>query len=498
MINATDRPICLVDGISLHFAVQDAISTAIALVERQLNRRSTLSVQDFGFYRMFGTHNQVAGVRFDEQFVDSCFDASQGEARNIGTRQSRMVMAKYLTGVGLPAHGLPALRRGLKLMLVELWRTKTILLPTTFAVGSHFAIEMFEHPLMAWIKSYDPASKTEGSGSADARRMYFYGSRLLWATDWQGPKDISIFDIAVLHRAARLYRMQRSEVVIAGGGQLPFTYLAAQALQQFPGEIQYTEMDLHRYSRWMLTGAYEATPFELYQELPKALSTKSRKSRLGNSRKERVVPDLEDPSGAVDAHDSLRRNFVHLQRGHRVRANWMERDDLSYVGREHVDLSSASISWVEAMRAYLYHRTHVKGYRSEGEAVSVLNLLADYLFYYLPWWAELAQAPKVQPPRAPKELSRFAFVSRHTDESLDEFPETLLNVIGWRRTSKESRAIAVHQLNLFFNFVETHFAENEEIAGFAFRNPLNPDFDAPRIKARNKTNKVVIPKNIPD
>lgn len=247
MINTSDRPIVLLTGIDLHRAVQSSIGVAIELIERQLNRRSSMSVKEFAFYRLFGAHNQVAGVRLDAEFVEACFDSNQGDAHNTGTRAARQKLAKYLLGAGVAANGLASLKRGIKLMLVELWRTKTILLPTTFTIGAHFPIEMFKHPLLEWLKGHDPALQSDDGGTADARRLYFYGPRLLWTTDWSSPSDISLEELSSLQRASRLYLAQKSSVVIAGGTQLPFTILAAQALQQFPAEVQFNALDLARY-----------------------------------------------------------------------------------------------------------------------------------------------------------------------------------------------------------------------------------------------------------
>ncbi len=494
MINTTERPIVLLQGQALDDAVQAAIATAVRLIEAQLAKVSTFDIQNFAFYRLLGRHNQTSGVRLDEEFVAACFDANQGDSRNVGNREARQALMRYLVESTVSAHGLPSLRRGLKLMLVELWRQGAVLLPTTFTVGPHFPVQLFDHPLLDWLKSYDPTSQAPDAGAADSRRLYYYGPRLLWTTDWRAPEDITLIDLSALHRASRLYQSQKSSVVIAGGAQLPFTILAAQAIQKFGSHLQYDSADLARYSRWSLSGACVDTDFANYSE-----PIRERRPRIGrggrHTRGEEKPRQLPDPS-AEAGHEGLRLNFVGLQKAHRKMADWSDRDNLVYAGREHVDVSTAAPLWIEAMRAYIHHRTHVKGYRSDGEARAVLNLLADYLFFYLPWWRELAQQPKVGVPSSPRELSRFAFVSRHTDESLDEFPATLLEVISWRRESKESQAIAVHQLSLFFTFLETHFADDERIAGAGFRSPLNTDFDAPRIKARSKTNKEVIPKNV--
>lgn len=490
MINITDRPLVLLTGTALNLAIQESIATAVSLIELQLNRRSTIEVNQFAFYRLFRAHNRVSSVQFDELFIATCFDISQLDAHNSGNKVHQQKLLAYLITPGVAANSLPPLKRGIKLMLVELWRKRVVLLPSTFTIAPNFPTKLFKHPLLDWMKSFDPSSQNKEAGASDARRMYYYGPRLLWTTDWQEPKDISLIEISELQRASKFYLNQKSPVMIAGGTQLPFSILAAQALKAFPKDAQYTSEDLVKYSKWLLTRAYARASFEEY----KTQGTPAPRKRDPRPRKEKTAPEPEKLQ-AADDHASLRRNFSNLRMGRRSLGDWTFHDHLAYPGREHVDLTSATAKWIEPIRTYLHHRAHVKGYRSHSEATSVLNLLMDYLFFYLPWWIELAKTPKVGIPRSPKELSRFAFVSRHTSESLDEFPETLLTIIGWRRKSKESQNIAVHQLNLFFTFLETHFAEDESIAGPNFRSPLKPEFDAPRIKSRNKTTKEIIPKN---
>lgn len=496
MINISDRPVLLAGGIDLHRATQRAIKVAVEILETQFSKRASLeNISQFGFYRFLGTHNHRLDTRFDEDFIQACFDVSQADSRNAGNRNVRNKLAEFLIEENLPAHGLSSLKRGLKVMLVELWRVRILLLPSTFTTGPHFAIDLYEHELLSWLKSFDPAQQAEGAGSADARRLYYYGQRLLWTTDWQKPGDIRLEDLGSLNRALILYQNQLSPVVIAGGTQLPFTLLASQALQHFRDQVQYSTEDLERYSLWLLSGSAHAQSFEEYSIAP-APKIGPVPSKTPRANAPRPPPDLLDPLAGSDVHQALRVNFASLQKGHRLSADWSVHDRLVYLGREHVQLKDVTPYWLQAMRAYIHNRKYVKEYRSDGEAMAVLNLLADYLFFYLPWWRELAKSPRVEIPRSPRELTRFAFVARHSAESIDQFPETLLTVIRWRRKSNESVAIAVQQLYAFFKFLETHFCEEESIAGPEFRIPLNPDFDAPRIPSRGKTTKEIIPKNI--
>ena len=194
--------------------------------------------------------------------------------------------------------------------------------------------------------------------------------------------------------------------------------------------------------------------------------------------------------------DAAVRLYVSLRRGRPAAIDWRETDVPCYPGREHVELTSMAPKWIRTFRAFLHHRQFVKEYRTNDDAVASLNLLSDYLFFYLPWWKQICPSGKVAPPESPKDFSRYAFVARHTPAPREELPDTLLELVSRRRPNKDSMWVAVHHLARYFEFVATHFAEDDDVAGRAFKSPINGDFDAPRIKKRNKTTKEVIPKQI--
>lgn len=502
MINTSDTLMILSDGETLHQGILKSMSTATALLETQLGSPATQeNIVDYGFYRLLGAYNHIPRIRFDKAFLHLCFDISQSDSQSTLDGSARKELQRYLRSENLPAHGFGSLRRGLKLMLVELWRTGFILLPTTFRVAAHFPIALFKHPLLNWVHGFKPNTDLKPEPEQDLRRLYYYGPRLLWTASWFTPKDVSLDDIADLHRASALYRRQISTTVIAGGTQLPFGLLPAKILQHFPLEASFTAEELSLYSQWMLTRSHEKHSFEEFRALTAERSTSQEKTRATpgaeRPRKERPqTPPFFIPSITEDAHAVLEKNFKNLRRGSHPAADWRTNDIPSYVHREYVNLKEIAPHWVKGFRAYLHHRKYVKGARSDGEAVSALNLLADYIFFYLPWWRELAASPKVTPPSSPKAFMRFAFVTRHTTESLDDLPATLLTAIAWKRKSNETRAAAIIQISQFFSFIESHFYDTEEIAGRDFRSPLDPHFDAPRVNSRSKTTKEIIPKNL--
>jgi hypothetical protein len=498
VINTSDRPIVLRSGRELHDAILAALLKALDQLKPQLESLTRpQKINNHPFSIVFGVINHQPNVLLDANFIAAAFEISQDISQNSNSKAARGSLNKYLRAHEVPADSLPEIKRGLKLVLVDLWRQRALLLPTIFSTAANFPIQSIDHPLLKWLRSLTPvAPKPTDKGNTEERRLYFYGPRLLWATDWVTPSDISLTDIAALQRAAVMYENQMSPIVIGSARQLPFTALASRALAAFGDQVAFSAEDLKTYSGWVLGRHALTQSLEEFKSSPRTTTQPASGPGAPSSRSTQSANTLPDPANAPNDHEALKKRFCAIRQSSRGDADWTKRDVPSYPGREHVDLSSIAPAWVTAMRAFLHHRAHVKELRSQAEATSALNMLADYIFFYLPWWKELATAPRSSLPASPRAFTRFLFVTRHTSESPDELPAPLLDVIGWRRTSKETIAAAVHQLALFFSFIETHFADDEEIAGKNFRSPIKPEFDAPRINTKHKTNKEVIPKHL--
>lgn len=491
MINTTDRLQFLIEGEELHTAVQAAIRRTTMLLEKIVGRPAgPADYQEFAFITMFREGSLPQNKRYDETFLEAALIGSQTPLGSTEKLPAELLV--YTTGKSPPGTGFSSLKRGLKLFLVELWRQQALLLPTVFNVGGYFPVEEFSHPLLDWVRAFDPFDK---SGSADARRMYYYGPRLLWATNWKTPVDVSISEIATLARARVLCAQGKSAVVIAGGAQLPLGLFPANLIRKFPDEVSYTSEDLARYSNWSLSHSISETPFEDFYP-GKRIARQGRVRPAAPMAKQEQRPKYEQVSGDEDSHEVLLRNFKGLKGENRRHFDWQASDSVSYPGREHMALDELMSIWVTCFKAFLHHREVFRGFRSTREVVPSLNILADYLFYYLPWWREVAPAAKVEIPVSPREFSRYAFVARHTQAPWTELPATLLELIRLRRPSNASAKVSIHLLSLFFAFVETHFSDDEAITGPSYKSPLNPEFDAPRIQTKNKTTKVVIPKHI--
>lgn len=492
MINTTDRPILLLDANSLDVEVRAAFSWADKwLIETQKEFKFRSSVRT-AYSNFFGEANRRPNL-LDQDFVLAAYDFASSDARSTSTQAAMETMALYLKRRAVPATGFGQVKRGIKLALVELWRRGALLLPTVFTLGPRFPMGVIDHELIQWLRSVDPAS-TEGVQATSYRRLYEYGPRLVLATDWVRVEDVSIVEISMLHHAQRLHSEGLHPHAIAGS-QFPWLQLPAELYKRFPDRVPFSQDDLVKYSAWSVRNAAGRAVFENFtlEKKPKKRRRPSKSTR-GAAREalsEAFMKDAEDAS----THDAVLVYWSRLSKRPSC-VDWKLRIPV-YPGREHVDIGRIYERWVITFTAFLRHRELIQGYRSSDCVISSLNILADYLFLYLPWWHEMYPQQDLGLPAAPNEFRRYAYVSRLNDEPLEKFPASLLKMLRLRRPKAESAAICIKHLARYFQFVAVHFGDDVTVAGPTFRNPLDDEFDSPRIPTKkNKTNKEIIPRHV--
>lgn len=498
MINTTDRPVLLVPETELDSYIREAISWSERLMhEQHANTEARVATRE-AFTIFLGEENRRTRL-FDATFLNAAYDFATSDAVHTATRPAIDTMAEYVVRRSIPATGFVTIKRGVKLALVQLWRRKALLLPTVFTFGPHFSIDSFEHELLRWLLSFDPESSS-GTFKTDMRRLRYYGPRMLIATDWSYVEDVSINEIAELHLAQRLYSNGAYPYAIAGSS-FPWSQLPAELLKQFPDRVSFDQADLVRYSAWSAKQAVNRGTLDAFVIEEKPAKTIAQRPprgpsltrRISNSKRPSV--ELAEEARSAVTHEAVLALFKRLAlRPDSV--NWRKQTPV-YPGREHVDVEPLAQYWVQSFKAFLHHREHIQGYRSADQVIASLNILADYIFMYLPWWQELFPTGEVGIPTAPKDFVRYVYVSRHKEEPIVSLPATLLSLIRLRRPKAESAGICIKHLMLYFRFVGAQFSDDEAIAGSRFRNPLDDEFDAPRLSGKkNKTNKEIIPRSI--
>ncbi|MBL8474608.1 MAG: site-specific integrase [Methyloversatilis sp.] len=497
MVNTTDG-IVLLETNNLNDAVRLAIEAVLShLTVRYSSPPKRIKwASPHGFQYLFSDANIRKNANFDGEFLTTAFQFSGLDSQNRGASDYFNQLDKYLHGLRPDACAIASVKQGVKLLLVELWKRKVVLLPTVFSPGSHFDPIPIASELYSFIQSFDHNTASKGVVDEGARRLFYYMPRILFATTWGTPEDVSVKELAVLHRAQRLFMTGKSDIRFITS-PVPWSLFLSELQKSFPSRVNFSPDDLIGYSQWAASGMVEHSyaEFLTQQRNIKSYSLPKRRrlfdySSPKNHERNEVLLGLSNSKFHADALKYLKQYFGGNRRG----LDWLDDESFHYSGREHISLNGLVPFWRQAMKDFLKHRKQVKGYEDDKSVTASLNHLADYLFLYLPWWKEIFPKSTLALPSAPKEFSRAAFVSRSSDLPLEEFPETLLSILKVRRSSKDSQYAALKHIQIFFRFVESAFSEDENIAGHNFRNPIYGEFDLPRVAKRTKTSKVVFPK----
>lgn len=502
MINTTER-IVVRPILDLDAAIRQGIQSVLAHLERRYGQPPVRIKWDssYGFQYLFSAQNVRSDTKFGNAFLETALDFSALGGRSEGCSALIDRFDENLHRLRPSACGIRYIKQGLRMLLVELWQSKVILLPTVFTLGGHFDPLPIGNEVYAFIQKFDPKSSTDGVAKVDARRMS-YMVRVLFSTSWDCVEDVNLDELAELHRAQRLFIMGEGDVPIVTS-PVPWLLFLVELQKAFPKKVSYTVDELVKYSQWSaghiikrsfsdFVSNKNSSQNKYKNEAPNSLP-KIKKVHL-RPKKELSEKYAENFSALAKSmlHDDALRYYQDFVGKKRSGFDWLS-ELPRYPGRDHVALEKLVPCWRKVFKAFLKHRKEVKGYEDDRGVISSLNSLADYLFLYLPWWKELYPDSIVQLPLAPKDFGRYTFFYRSTDEPLKQFPTTFPELLKLRR-GNESCYVALKHIQLFFRFVESFFSEEKEIAGSDFRNPIFDEFDLPRVSKRTKTSKVVFPK----
>ena len=498
MINLSNDLIITSSGHKLHkvieSSIQDTSRIVLEIANSYHNDKSIVKTKDI--LEFIGKKNRVSGKNLDEFFLKAASAFSQLTSVQAGS-ESLNTLYEYFNSKTISATKVPTLKRFLKIVLTTLWRKGELFLPWNFLHRANvIPYEAFNSELLNWILSL----KQETIYSPEWN-LSDYGPRLLFATNWHRPEEVSLIEIAEMHRELVLRRNKVEGRIGQGSVMFPFHLFASKLLETFGDRISFDAKDLLTYSKWQLNRDIVNYPLEAYISLSNSERIESKNTHPRVEVADIKATTIQDRKilgeNSVEVHSVLANKFKTVKRHALSKYEWWlgGTEIAKYPEREHVDNSKISEYWIIAFKAYLYHRKYVKEYRSDGEIIGALKILTDYLFYYLPWWKEVVQSNSFDIPKSPREFVRYLFVSRSSKVAQTELPLTLIDCVALRR-SKESKYATIRQLCQFFDFVGTEFSDNEEISGSTYRSPLNLDFDLPPAKKKSKSNKEVIPKDI--
>lgn len=498
VINSSDK-IVVYPVEDLDAEIRRGINTVLAHLENRygapppgkIRRRSP-----HGFQYLFSETNIRLDCRFGESFLETALAFSALPSRNEGLSHLLNRFDENLNGIRLPASAISYVKQGIRLLLVELWNQKAILLPTIFSAGQHFEPIPIFREIYTFIKTLNPKNSLNGIRSEDAWRLYWYMPRALFSASWESIEDVNIHELAELQRAQRLFMMGKSSTPIVTS-LVPWVLFLVELKKSFPERVSYSDNELVIYSQWTAGKVVRQSYVEFTQEsiaTTKVNNSSPPKKRIRSSARISVPKETTAffELAKSGLHDDALVYFKEYFGKNRRGFDWLN-ELPRYPGREHVPLDSLVMQWRKAMKAFLRYRKD-QGYEDEKNVTASLNILADYLFLYLPWWKELYPDSPVSLPLAPKDFRRYAFFCRSADEPLALFPKTFREILKLRRASEDAEYAALKQIQLFFRFVESFFSEEVDVAGPDFRNPVFEEFDLPRVHKRTKTAKIVFPK----
>jgi hypothetical protein len=458
----------------------------------------------FGFQFLFGARNISPTVEFDLDFISSAYNFTQMSSRNEFFQEFVDLMSKYESRIFPSIAACGSIKRGLKMLLVQLHAQGAIILPSLFETGAHFIPATEENELLKFISSFrvdDSGMQLSTSATPDelARRVFYYMPRIIRSTDWKKIEDFNIFDFAKMH-AAQVRSVKSGDRIFTTAVSVPWILFLDVLLEHYPSRVSYSAEQVEKYSAWVLKGVeIDSQSFETYFLMEHAQSEplpKKRKDRTPKiereKRSEKLKRELDQFSDSSKHENAIGYSERYVP-GPSER-NYLDAQDEFpvYPGREHVDVRAIASQWLRVIRAYRYYRRN-KQYESDSADAS-LGILCDYLFLYLPWWIEISRFAKVKFPLTPKEFGRYAFVSRDEEVSIDELPICFIDFIKLRRKGAHTQYSAIIDIELFFDFVGDYYSEDDEIAGSRFKNPVRRKFDAPPVKRPGKTTKVVFSK----
>lgn len=492
MINLSEDPVFI--GIEdVNTQVKFACKQLIDSMSEQevLRTRNGTSPKNIAFKTLF--KNQVKW--FDQDFLQIAYKyANQGVTPNSANETSRSFF-QYFGEQSFNAKHIGYLRADLKVLFMQLWLNGDLLLPISYklSINKKYTIPE-DHELYKFVDSYYQPLGNSVSNRHTGDRIFYYASRILRSTNWRRFKDFKLEEWAKFHELS-IKGEKDGKYAKFNIPKTPWTGFLNELLLRYPQDIHFDVDDLKAYSDWSFASV-QTNDFELFRanwnpneekvRLPKKRGLRPKKELSGESKYKNSLRAISDGL----THDDVLKYIKQLKPNKELLSTNF--NGVSYIGREFADTKKISETWAKLFIQYKQYRLYNRGYESDKGLFASLNLLLDYICLYLPWWKDLYPNGSVGIPLSPKEFKRAYYVNRIQNYSLDTMPLTLIEFIRIKRSTPGTVYSALNQIHLFFSYLESYHAEDEELVGLGFRNPISK-LDLPKLKKRSKTTKINFP-----
>ncbi|MBB5428336.1 hypothetical protein HDG40_006523 [Paraburkholderia sp. JPY158] len=511
MINLTDQLVYVARRPS-YKEIITAIDEVSTITESHIARTvEAPRPSRYSFREMFSRKNRRGAQRLDKEFLQTSLEVIRAHPH------ARTLIDFNCYSSSLPpADGIAHVVEGLKILLLRLWDTGAVLLPTCFLPRT--TKQLLE---LTTLEQFDV--ELEGWHKAD------YIELLLRATDWKQPEDIDVFEASEFISAIRSARNGTYPFDFSTSS-IPVSAFLTAVHRKYPSRTSYDDSTLSHLSDW--SHAFQDNClFKEYVHNPltpvgaaKSATNKKRKRPMSARRSESTTNHRRPSREAAieSANDvaqvallaemsPVERNGIILQYFKTTsRLTWNSENLLDgiprYQFREHaIPPKEVTEAWVISWNYFLTHRSSVQRIQRLANDKATRSIIFSYLFCYLPWWKEQFPNGLVEIPDRPEKFRTFPFFINSVQEQpdgtatresdIENYPTSFRDFIKYVRPSNSSANQAIICLRLFFSCVRDYLWSDSRVCSGPFANPIPDDLNFPE-DSPTKTTKVTIPAKI--
>lgn len=452
MINLTRSAIALKSGTDLRSSVnealrhiQDRVLAPGAFVGDEVAQRQAQI-----FNRIADQHFKWNNLADPEDFLRKSLAIYLTNARERGN--AHFIHLFEDASVRIPVNEYGSLNAGLALVLIQLWAQRAILLPTTFSPNLHAHFDKVARSLNTEVAAYFTELADGDQYSPSVKyTLKHHVKRLLWATDWHSFSDVKLDDLASLHKAVLRARNGINGEAIPTP-PYPFSVVLTELTQKLSAKTGLRQSDAERYDQSLRQAISERGPIEVLKQVQAGLG---------------IGPELTEDE-IFEFLRTVKIDRVADGKGwHGV--------DFPYPGLERLKSPLGAATWSRQFDAFIEYWN--ERYES-GAKAKYLTPIADYLFFYLPWWFDKHPESQAQYPESPGLFGRFSFVKRSVDGNgvHGEVPQTFYGFLERRfPDSLNTIANAKRAAKDFFDWMIDQYAgtsTGETLLGHRFTNPI--------------------------
>lgn len=422
---------------------------------------------------------------FDLKFLNECIDfISNPKSENIyvkyGFADKNILLYK------------PILRNGTRLLLINLWRKKIILLPLKFNLSGLIFNEeeslKFENKIIMKLKK--SLNSLENPPEYFKNKYITNITKIIRATNYADTSDATLDELNRMH----IFILKAKRRLVKEN--IPsINYFMENLISDINKYENFEDFNELEYKQW-LHGFFSRHKELSYLEYLKEKNNlkEYRREYVNEQTKERnkkykkEIEEDYDIELIKEDDFSIEAEFLRICKENKL--NWV--NSIPVFSDYNIDQPNDCKIWVELYQKYIENRKN-NGYETEKTSNNAFNFLMNYIFFYLRLWNSKNEE-KTNIPLTPKDFHRVLYVNKSFTQNTEYF--TIKDILNKSYGSLKSRNIKLRNIKMFFDFIIDFYEEDPEIWQSGNKNPIRKnDFYIER-SSLNKTNKEIIPKEI--